>query len=171
MARRLLHLALAATAAVSIIGTALLTAKAADSEIDRGKYLVSVMCASCHTPGYALGQPDRNRYLAGGSVGFEARGRGVFHPPNLTPDDETGLGTWTTQQIVTAVQTGVRPDGRELVGFMPWRLFANLTPSDAAAIAAFLKTLPPVKNKVPGPFGPDEKPTSFVFKLVPPDAN
>jgi cytochrome c553 len=51
---------------------------------------------------------------------------------------------------------------------MPWQAFANLTDADARAIAAFLKSLPPVKNKVPGPFGPNEKPTSFVMKIVPP---
>ena len=43
-------------------------------------------------------------------------------------------------------------------------------PEDARAITAFLKSLPPVKNKVPGPFGPTEKPTSFVMKIVPPEA-
>jgi len=51
---------------------------------------------------------------------------------------------------------------------MPWRAFANLTQRDAEAIAAYLQSLPPVKNKVPGPFGPSETPTSFVMKIVPP---
>jgi hypothetical protein len=53
---------------------------------------------------------------------------------------------------------------------MPWHAFANLTPEDSTAIAAYLKSLPPVKNKVRGPFGPKEKPTSFVMKVVPPEA-
>jgi len=52
---------------------------------------------------------------------------------------------------------------------MPAPAFAKLTKSDARAIATFLKSLPPVNNKVPGPFGPNEKPTSFVMKVVPPD--
>jgi len=52
---------------------------------------------------------------------------------------------------------------------MPWRAFANLTKRDANAIAAFLKSLPPVKNPVPGPFGPTEKPSSFAMKVTPPD--
>jgi hypothetical protein len=43
---------------------------------------------------------------------------------------------------------------------MPWRSFAKLTQSDAQAIAAYLKSLPPVHNKAPGPFGADETPTS-----------
>ena len=52
---------------------------------------------------------------------------------------------------------------------MPWHAFAKLTRDDVDAIVAFLKSLPPVSNKVPGPFGPNEKPTSFVMKIVPPD--
>jgi hypothetical protein len=50
-----------------------------------------------------------------------------------------------------------------------WHAFAHLTRQDVRAIVAFLKSLPPVKNKVPGPFGPSEKPTSFVMKIVPPE--
>jgi mono/diheme cytochrome c family protein len=93
----------------------------------------------------------------------------VFHGPNLTPDNETGLGTWSETDIVTAIRTGVRPDGRELAPIMPWRAFANLTTPDAKAIAAYLKSLPPVSNKVPGPFGASEKPTSFVMKIAAPE--
>jgi hypothetical protein len=92
----------------------------------------------------------------------------VFHGPNLTPDQETSLGKWSAGEIVTAITTGQRPDGRILAPIMPWHAFANLTPQDARAIAAYLKSLPPVKNQVPGPFGPNEKPTSFVMKIVPP---
>jgi hypothetical protein len=51
---------------------------------------------------------------------------------------------------------------------MPWKAFANLTKADANAIAAYLQSLPPLSNKVPGPFGANEKPTSFVMKVVPP---
>ena len=51
---------------------------------------------------------------------------------------------------------------------MPWRAFAKLTRGDANAIAAYLKSLAPITNRVPGPFGPGEKPTSFVMKVVPP---
>jgi hypothetical protein len=50
---------------------------------------------------------------------------------------------------------------------MPWRAFANMTKDDATAIAVFLKSIPPVKNKVPGPFGPNDKATQFVMKVVP----
>ena len=57
-------------------------------------------------------------------------------------------------EIVTALQTGARPDRRLLAPIMPWKAFAQLTKDDAIAIAAFLKSIPPVNNKVPGPFGP-----------------
>jgi len=149
-----------------------LTAHAADpAAIQRGKYLVAIAgCNDCHTPGYFLGKPDMARYLGGSEVGFELPGLGVFHGPNLTPDKTTGLGNWTDAQIITALQKGQRPDGRMLAPIMPYHAFANLTPQDAQAIVAFLRSIPPVENKVPGPFGPTEAPTSFVMKVVPPSA-
>ena len=66
------------------------------------------------------------------------------------------------------MRTGVRPDGRELAPIMPWRAFAKLTDTDLHSIALYLKSLPAVRNQVPGPFGPQEQPTSFVMKIVPP---
>jgi hypothetical protein len=64
-------------------------ANAAETQVQRGKYLVSVLpCTDCHTPGYFLGKPDMKRYLGGSDVGFEVPGLGVFYPPNLTPDDK-----------------------------------------------------------------------------------
>jgi mono/diheme cytochrome c family protein len=146
---------------------------AADNDaVQRGKYLVSLGgCQDCHTPGHFFGKRDPTRVLGGSEVGFALPGLGVFYGPNLTPDKETGLGAWSEQQIATAITTGMRPDGRQLAPIMPWRDFANLSRADALAIAAFLKSLPPVRNKVPGPFGPNEKPTSFVMKIVPPEAS
>ena len=144
---------------------------AADPAVERGKYLVNIAsCHDCHTPGYFLGKPDMARFLGGSEVGFEMPGLGVFHGPNITPDKETGIGSWTDDQILTALQKGARPDGRMLAPIMPWHAFAGLTPQDAKAIVAYLRSLPPVKNKVPGPFGPTEAPTGFVMKVVPPGA-
>ena len=158
-----------AFAAAAALGAMLAGARAADPQIERGKYLASFSgCMDCHTPGYFFGKPDMARHLGGSEVGFEMPGLGVFHGPNLTPDKETGLGNWTNEQIVKALQEGVRPDGRILAPIMPWRALASLTKEDALAIVAYLKSLPPVRNKVPGPFGPTEKPTSFVMKIVPP---
>ena len=164
-ARRVLPTAFTVLAA--LIGS---PAGAADSGlVERGKYLVTIgSCTDCHTPGHFLGKPDLKRRLGGSEVGFEIPVLGVFYGPNLTPDDETGLGRWSEHDIITAIRTGRRPDGRMLAPIMPWAALAALTDSDAAAVAAYLKSLPPVKNKVPGPFGPDEAPTSFVMKIVAP---
>jgi len=160
---------LAAGCEVSNTTTTTTTTEPAQSPVERGQYLVSFGgCVDCHTPGYFFGMPDMNRLLGGSEVGFEIPGLGVFHGPNLTPDMETGLGSWTEEQIITAFTTGKRPDGRELAPIMPWRAFANLTPADKTAIAAFLKSMPPVSNKVPGPFGPNDTATAFVMRIVPP---
>jgi mono/diheme cytochrome c family protein len=142
-----------------------------EETLKRGAYLVTVGgCTDCHTPGHFLGAPDMKRFLGGSDVGFAVPGRGVFAGPNLTPDKETGLGSWTTQQIVTAFTTGKRPDGRMLVPVMPYPAFAQLSPDDAQAIAAYLQSLPPVRNKVGGPFGPTDEVTSFVMNVLPADA-
>ena len=143
----------------------------AQTAVERGKYLVTIAgCTDCHTPGYFLGKPDKTRFLGGSEVGFELPGLGTFYGPNLTPDKETGIGSWTSAQVLAALQTGARPDGRLLAPIMPWHAYASLSQSDASAIVTFLRSLPPVKNKVPGPFGPTDKPTSFVMKIIPPPA-
>ena len=142
----------------------------AETPAERGKYLASFAgCDHCHTPGYFLGKPDWSREFTGSDVGFKVGELGIFVGPNLTSDKETGLGNWTDEQIAAALTTGVRPDGRVLAPIMPWRSFAKMTKSDIAALVAYLRTLPPVSNKVPGPFGPNEKPPIFVMTLVPPE--
>src|SRR5215475_3676015 len=144
--------------------------KAEGAQVARGKYLVQLAgCTDCHTPGHLLGKPDMARFLGGSDVGFEIPGLGIVVGPNLTPDIGTGLGSWTSDEIVTAIQTGVRPDGRILAPVMPWRAYAGLTKSDSAAIVEYLRSLRPVTNKVPGPFGLDEKATVFRMKTLPPD--
>ena len=161
------RLMLAAVAgAVVLAGSASMST--AETQVQRGKYLVTIAgCSDCHTPGSFLGHPDMARFLGGSDVGFAIPGLGVFPGRNLTPDPETGLGKWTTQQIVTAFTTGVRPDGRILAPIMPYEAFKFMTKSDALAVAAYLKSLKPVKNAVPGPFGPSETPTTFVMTVVP----
>jgi mono/diheme cytochrome c family protein len=154
-----------------LLAGATLSAQAADPAVARGEYLVRIGgCTDCHTPGHFMGKPDMARFLGGSDVGFGIPGDGVFVGPNLTPDKETGLGTWTKEQIATAITTGERPDGRILAPIMPWRDFSALTKADALAIAAFLKSLPPVSHKVPGPFGATETPSVMVMSLQPGDA-
>lgn len=159
-------------AAFVLLAAAAGAATADPAQVARGKYLVGIGgCNDCHTSGYFFGKPDMQRFLGGSDVGFELPGLGTFIGRNLTPDPETGLGRWTTAQIVTALQTGVRPDGRVLAPIMPWRALATLTPADALAIAVYLKSLPPVHNAIPGPFGVGEQTGHYVMRLVPPSAH
>ncbi|MBL4928510.1 c-type cytochrome [Fuscibacter oryzae] len=150
---------------VSLAGAAV----AEETPIERGAYLVTIAgCGDCHTPGHFLGQPDQSRLLGGSDVGFEIPGLGTFYGPNLTPDAKTGLGNWTEAEIMTALTTGVRPDGRQLAPAMPWMSYANLATQDVHAITAYLKSLPVVSNKVIGPFGPSETVQGFVMRVIPP---
>lgn len=144
-------------------------AHAADThQIARGKYLVTNgNCTDCHTPGHFFGKPDMSKFLGGSDVGFAIPHLGVFVGPNLTPDKATGLGNWTAADIVTAITTGVTPQGRKLAPVMPYEAYKSLTKSDALAIAAYLKSLPPVSHQVAGPFGPSETPTTFVMAVIP----
>jgi mono/diheme cytochrome c family protein len=155
---------------VSILVPGISSAVLADSMIERGAYLASIMdCTGCHTPGALAGAPDFDRYLAGSNIGFQIPGLGVFYPPNLTPDIETGLGEWSEEDIMLAVRGGSRPDKRELVPIMPWPSYAALTDEDALALATYLKSLPPVKFQSPGPYGEGETPTAPYLTVVIPE--
>ena len=109
----LIGIATAAVAAIAVTAT-LLPRAHAESPVERGKYLVVLAgCNDCHTPGFFLGKPDMAKYLGGSDVGFEIPGLGVFPGRNITPDKDTGIGNWSTEQIATALTTGKRPDGRD----------------------------------------------------------
>ncbi|MBT8080310.1 MAG: hypothetical protein KJO31_17150, partial [Gammaproteobacteria bacterium] len=73
--------------------------------VARGEYLVELLgCGACHTDGALVGEPRADRSMAGSRVGIaytsplKFRNPGVVYPPNITPDDETGIGLWTNQQ-------------------------------------------------------------------------
>ncbi len=116
----------------------------------RGGYLVnSVMgCTDCHTPvDPATGAPQMNKYLAGRQP-YEGPW-GIVYGGNITPDNETGIGTWTDEEVKRAITTGVRKDGRRLI-LMPWFVYSNLTVEDADAVVYYLKNvLPAVNNQIP----------------------
>jgi hypothetical protein len=77
---------------------------------------------------------------------------GDFVSYNLTSDKDTGLGGWTDDQIKTFLTRGVRRDGTRMLPFpMPWTSYANLTAADLNAIVAFLRTIPPIANRIPAP--------------------
>jgi len=145
------------------------SALADEAQIARGRYLVVIAgCSDCHTPGALIGAPDMKRYLGGSDIGFAIPGQGVFVGQNITPDQATGIGNWTDSQIVTAIREGKTPEGRQLSGVMPYFALSHLTDDDALAIAAFLKSLPPVSNQVV-PYKPNEKVPIAVSAVLPPD--
>lgn len=124
--------------------------------VARGAYLAAIMdCTGCHTPRAPDFAPVEGMHLAGSEMGFDMGPMGVVWPPNLTPD-ATGLEAWSEAEIAAAIRTGVRPDGRILAPIMPWRSYAALSDADAAALVAYLRSLPPVAHAVPGPIGPGE---------------
>ncbi|MCU1279965.1 MAG: putative diheme cytochrome c-553, partial [bacterium] len=123
---------------------------ASGASVARGEELVKhlLLCGSCHTTPDANGNPSTNAaaFLAGGrkftlNLGGDA-GSVDIYAPNLTPDDLSGLGTWSVSQIVDAVTVGVDDQGLPLWPTMPYPRFANLTPDDATSIALYLKSLP-----------------------------
>jgi mono/diheme cytochrome c family protein len=164
-------LVLGCLAGAVLLGTAWAEGPIASPErVKRGEYLAAIMdCGGCHTPGALIGRPDAQRPLAGSDVGFEVPGLGVFYPPNLTSDRETGLGSWSEADIVKAVRTGERPDGRMLVPVMPYHSYGRLTDGDAEALAAFLKALKPVRHQAPAMVGGSEKPSAPYLTLKMPE--
>lgn len=160
--RSIVSAALAGLTAAAMAGGA----DAGAPSIERGAYLAQIMdCAGCHSGRTAEGAPDPAQFLTGGPAGFEIPGLGVFWPPNLTPD-ESGLGAWSADEIVHAIRTGERPDGRMLAPIMPYGSYAVLSDADAADLAAYLKSLPPVANKVPEPVGSAESARAPYFTMV-----
>jgi mono/diheme cytochrome c family protein len=122
----------------------------APDPVARGKYLVdSSVCGLCHTPVDVFGIALDTHYLAGG-MKITADAHGVFFASNLTSDNDTGLGSWTVEQIADAIRSGHARGRRLNLWSMPWRIFGTLTDADATAIASYLKTVPPVRNRVPG---------------------
>ena len=90
--------------------------------------------------------PNRSLYLAGakkGPLGEEI--------PNITPDKETGIGDWSRNDIAELLLTGTKPDLDRVEGFMAEVIeagFKNMKREDALAIADYLKSIPPIKNKI-----------------------
>jgi len=138
--------------------------------VAHGQYLVGLLgCATCHTDGALVGEPSPERLLAGSSVGIAwsdplvTKLPGVVFPANLTPDKETGIGNWTVGDLVRVLRSGVDRGGRQHLPVMPWPAYAHLTDNDAAAIAAYLLSLPPVRHRVPANVSPGQRTdTSYV---------
>lgn len=143
----------AGRALAAVVSFVVLPAAADQASVARGAYLAAIMdCAGCHSGRTPEGAPDPAQHLTGGPIGFEMPGLGVFWAPNLT-SDPTGLGRWSDAEIVAAIRTGIRPDGRMLAPIMPALSYAALTDADAADLVAYLRSLPPAASLVPAPVG------------------
>lgn len=157
-------------------------AQPAQSEVQRGEHLVLVSgCHDCHTPlkmGANGPEPDFSRALSGHPEGLEmppapelppgpwigsmsatntawAGPWGVSFTANLTPDKETGTGTWTRQMFIDTIKNKRHMgSGRPLLPPMPAPMYANYSAEDLGAIFAYLQSLAPIKNKVPEPLPP-----------------
>jgi mono/diheme cytochrome c family protein len=136
----------AAAAALLVLAALAPAARAQDPALlARGRHLVEVTgaCGNCHTPMGPQG-PMPGLTLAGGTVFEEPPFRAVA--PNITPDLETGIGRWTDAQLARAIREGIRPDGSLIGPPMPMTLYRGLSDRDLAAMVAFLRTVPPVRN-------------------------
>ena len=138
------------------------------AKVKRGEYLATIIgCNDCHTPGVLFGAPDFSRKLAGSELGWKGPW-GISYARNLTPDLETGIGKWSEAEIVKTIRTGQRPDGTVLLPPMPYQDFAILTDADAYAIAAYLKSIPPIQHKVPDRVPPGQDATGSIIVFPPP---
>jgi len=120
----------------------------AETAIDRGAYLVEGIanCGNCHAPQEPAGAQPTTALSGGPAIPTPAF---IACPPNITPDQSTGIGGWTPEQVVTALREGRTPDGRVLRPPMPVPFYRGMSDDDAYAIAAYLLSRQPVSNKVP----------------------
>lgn len=150
--------------------------------VARGQYLVTIGgCNDCHTPlkmGPKGPEPDMSRMLSGHpeQMAITAPARvngpewmaatsvtgtaisgpwGVSFTANLTPDQNTGLGIWTEEMFIKAIRTGRHMGAsREILPPMPWFNYARMSDADLKAVYAYLRSVPPVHNRVPDPLPP-----------------
>ncbi|MEE8443539.1 MAG: c-type cytochrome, partial [Dehalococcoidia bacterium] len=130
----------------------IIIAPAEGPTVEYGQYLSSHLssCAECHTPrNPQTGQFLMDQPFTGQSLRIEEEGVSV-QPPNITPDQETGIGSWSEDQFLTALRTGMRPDGTVIMPlFMPWLIYKDLSDDDLRAIYRYLRSLPATSNDVP----------------------
>jgi mono/diheme cytochrome c family protein len=117
--------------------------------VERGAYLVNGIagCGNCHTPREADGTLIEGSALTGAFVIEEPAF--TAYAPNITPDIETGIGSWSDSEIIRAIREGVRPDGRILGPPMSFVFYRGISDRDIRAMVAYLRSVPAVKNMVP----------------------
>ena len=128
----------------------------AEQPTERGAYLVNTImaCGNCHTPRDGGGRPIADKALSGG-LSFNTPVL-TATAPNITPDTETGIGSWSDAEIKRALVEGLRPDHGRLAGIplaaiMPANFYKALLPEDLDAIIAYLRSVKPIRNEVPDP--------------------
>ncbi len=116
-----------------------------DAVWNRGAYLVAAVgrCGDCHTPRNGIGRPDPRRLLGGAPAGRSGKGA-----PNITPDRETGIGSWDENDIANLLKDGQKPDFDFVGGAMGEIVdnTARLRDADRHAIAVYLKSLTPIRS-------------------------
>ncbi len=135
--------------------------------VERGRYLVNNLadCIGCHTPlgPGGPGDPDMKLFLSGVPAKFAGVKKGPpqvagfpgprgarYYPKNLTPDADTGIGKWTEDLFVRAFKDGIRPDGTQYdKSEMQWKRYKNMKEEDIRAVYRYLRSIKPIKNKVP----------------------
>jgi mono/diheme cytochrome c family protein len=117
----------------------------------RGRYLVMTAgCIGCHATNGSQG-PDLAKYLAGGALKVQTP-HGTFISRNLTPDQETGIGRRTDDELKRVLRSGTFPDGHVVPGTaMPWPVFSNWSEEDRHAVVVYLRHLKPIAHKIPDP--------------------
>jgi len=123
--------------------------------VERGRYLAVHVagCIDCHS------SRDMTKYSGPvvpgteGMGGFEFNEKfglpGSIYGRNITPDPETGIGTWTDEDIMRAITQGISKNGDTLFPLMPYPHFNRVAKDDLLAIIAYIRTLKPIKNQVP----------------------
>jgi len=110
--------------------------------IERGEYLVIAGgCISCHR-----GEDDAESFVGGLALVSDF---GTFYAPNITPDQETGIGSWEAQDFLRALQHGRTPSGSFYYPAFPYRAYAGLSDEDVLDIGSYLMSLEPSINAVP----------------------
>jgi mono/diheme cytochrome c family protein len=117
------------------------------SLVARGEYLARAAdCEACHTASGGA------RFAGGLAIKLPF---GTLYSPNITPDRETGIGSWSDADFLNAVHKGIAADGTRLYPAFPYAAYTMMTDDDALAIKAFLFSLPAVHAPTP--------PNSFAF--------
>jgi len=121
--------------------------------LERGKYIATALsgCIYCHSPHdwAAPGTPFVAGMEGSGTVQPYADLPGRVVAPNLTPDKETGAGTWTDDMLARAIREGIGHDGRALFPMMPYTHFRNMSDEDLASVIVYLRSLPAVRHELP----------------------